>query len=78
MVTITERTTRDEIRTVERFELLKTMKDLTSQEFRSGPVKDTIMAMCYIELTRRDGKDPRPMLEKSGMVNAPWVQEWLS
>lgn len=75
---ITEKTTKEEIQKVERKELLKTMKELASMEFRTGSIKDTIMTMCYIELTRRDGKDPRPMLKKSGMINVGWVQEWLS
>jgi len=47
------------------------------QMFGETPVEDIERAKIYIELCRRDGKDPLPSLKKQKMLENSIIKEFL-
>jgi len=69
--------TKEEIKEMKTEEIKKRFVDLCHMPLRDGPIKDIILTKCYIELCRREGKDPKPNLEDTGMIDLEWVKDWL-
>lgn len=74
---------REEIGKLETKELQREMSSLARQNQIVGIIPENVVASTFIliELCHREGRDPRPILQKHHMLDEPngyWVQERLS
>jgi len=74
---------REEIGKLETKELQKEMSRLAKQNQIVGIIPENIVACTYIliELCHRDGKDPRPILNKKQLLDGPntyWILQRLA
>jgi len=71
---------KEEIQTIPREELIQDLYFLSNLQNICGgnnPVEDIESSKIYIELCRREGKDPRPSLEKRQMLDNAFIREFL-
>jgi hypothetical protein len=67
----------EEIRKMPRSELIQHVKDY-SDRLTLGEMGKQSMTKMVIQLMKIDGKDPRPLLQKNGMLELAEKSGWLS
>lgn len=69
--------TMEEIRAMPRAELIQHVKDFSQRIVPLGEMGKQTMTKMVIQLMKIDGKDPRPLLQKNGMLDLAEKSGWL-
>jgi len=69
--------TMEEVRAMPRAELIQHVKDYRDR-LTLGEMGKQSMTKMVIQLMKIDGKDPRPLIEKNGMLELAEKSGWLA
>lgn len=69
--------TMEEVRVMPRAELIQHVKDYRDR-LTLGEVGKQSMTKMVIQLMKIDGKDPRPLLQRNGMLDVAEESGWLA
>jgi hypothetical protein len=69
--------TMEEVRVMPRTELIQHVKDYRDR-LTLGEMGKQSMTKMVIQLMKIDGKDPRPLLQRNGMLNVAEESGWLA